>query len=196
MMNKLALAVLFMVGICVAYAQVFTWTDSQGVVHFSDKPHAGAKQIKLPVTQTFSPPANQTAAPPSEAEEDKDIAHKYTKVIINQPLNESTIRNNQGYVVVVVQVEPELSRGDMLQMIFDGSPLGDPQPNLLFQLNGIYRGSHTLAVQVLDSNGNVLATSDAVTIFMHRPRVGMVTGGGAGGGGGRGKKASGSSGSN
>lgn len=178
LMNKLILAVVFMLTICTSYAQIYKWVDSQGVVHFSDHPHPGSEQIKIPETQSYSSPVLKTGDEPQKNEKTEINAseHKYTKISIMQPLNEATIRNNQGSVVVSVELEPVLQEGDNLQIIFDGTPLGDPQPNLIFQLNGIYRGSHTLAVQVINSTGEVIQTSDSITIFMQRPRVGMVPG--------------------
>ncbi|HBD7470011.1 TPA: DUF4124 domain-containing protein [Legionella pneumophila] len=177
-MNKLPLFVFLMMVICLSSAQIYKWTDSQGVVHFSDKPHQGAEKIKIPEAQTYTPPANETGG--SSEQEQKSVKQedqeKYTKLEIIQPQNEATIRNNQGYVVVAVQIEPDLSPGNNLQLIFDGAPLGEPQPNLIFQLNGIYRGSHTIAVQVLNDKGDVLKVSDSITIFMHNPRVGMGKG--------------------
>ncbi|BCA95307.1 hypothetical protein TUM19329_16680 [Legionella antarctica] len=58
-------------------------------------------------------------------------------------------------------------------MIFDRAVLGEPQPNTTFELNGIYRGSHELAVQVVSAAGEVLLISDPITVYIHRPRVGM-----------------------
>lgn len=170
------LAALLIALVSTSHAQIFKWTDSQGVVHFSDNPHSGAKKVEVPEAQSFSPPVSQTPATTNPQEPKKSSAPgdpKYTKVSIMQPLNEATIRNNQGYVVVAVELEPALADGDMLQMVFDGAPMGDPQPNTLFQLNGIYRGQHTIAVQIINAAGEVLLTSEPITIFMHRPRVGM-----------------------
>lgn len=176
-MNKLVLVVSFLMIVGASYAQVYKWTDAQGNVHFSDTPHEGAEQLKIPETQTYSPPASQLPSPPQTEDKLDDKKHTYTTVNITQPDNEGTIRNNQGYVAVALQLEPELFPGDMVQMIFDGAPLGAPQPNLKFQLNGINRGSHTITVEVIDSNGDVVNTSNTVTFFMHRPRVGMAAGG-------------------
>ncbi|WP_298626936.1 DUF4124 domain-containing protein [uncultured Legionella sp.] len=183
-MKKLVLVVSCMFLFCVSYAQIFQWTDSQGVVHFSDQPHPGAKQLNIPDSQGYTPPAS-TAGGASSQEEQKtehpsNDEPKYSKIAIIQPLNDATIRNNQGYIIVAVEMEPALAEGDALQMVFDGAPLGEPQSNTLFQLNGIYRGTHTMAVQILNSDGDILLTSESITIHMHRPRVGMVKGGNKG----------------
>lgn len=178
-MKKLVLVVSCVFIFCVSYAQIFKWTDSQGVVHFSDQPHPGSKQLQIPNSQGFTPPVSQSGGAVQDAQEPEQVTSDeptYNRVAIIQPLNDTTIRNNQGYILVAVEMEPGLAAGDNLQMIFDGAPLGDPQPNTFFNLNGVYRGTHTLAVQILNRDGAVLLTSDTITIYMHRPRVGMVRG--------------------
>ena len=160
-----------------AHADIFKWTDSQGNVHFSDTPRQGAVRVDLPESQSFSAPTpastpNEEASQPEKAE--KKEKHVYTNVSIEQPQNEETIRNNQGSIVVSVQVVPNLFRGDKVQLLLDGTAIGEPQPALQFTLNGVFRGSHTLAAQVVDKNGNAISTSDSITVFMFRPTVGRV----------------------
>lgn len=168
---------LLLLCVCVSYAQIYKWTDSQGNVHFGDVPHEGAVQVKVNESQTYSAPKplNNNVNQPGISQQTKP--RTYDKVEITQPENESTIRNNQGSLVVAVQLEPDLTPGDMVQLLFDGAPLGEPQANLTFQLNGVYRGTHSVAVQVVDPSGGVLNTSDPVVFHMHRPRVGMGGGG-------------------
>ena len=91
-----------------------------------------------------------------------------------QPEDQATIRNNQGYLPIIVQTEPELKAGDKVQVIFDGAPLGEPQATTVFALRDITRGSHTLAVKVMNAEGKELNTSESITVFIQRPRVGMV----------------------
>ena len=176
MRKKLLFAISCTMLTCALYAQVYKWTDSHGVVHFSDSPHAGSEQLKIPDAQTFSPPVSNTPESISNPGNTSvtENSTQYSKIEIMQPINQATIRNNQGYVVVSVVLVPSLVQGDTLQMIFDGAPLGDPQPNLIFELSGIYRGSHTLAVSVLNEKGEVLKTSEPITIFMQRPRGAKV----------------------
>ncbi len=160
---------------CVSYAQVYKWTDSQGVVHFSDTPHSGAETINNIQIQSYSTPdASQSSTIPAIQNQMPRKNKLYTNVAITQPADQATIRNNQGYVVVTAQVEPRLFPGNKAQIVFDGTAQGSPQESLMFQLNGIYRGSHTISVQIVDSNGEVLKTSPRVVIYMQRPRVGMV----------------------
>lgn len=175
-----------MVIICVSHAQIYKWTDSQGNVHFSDTPHEGAEIVTVPDTQSFSSPTPTDSQTPPKPESngseqtDQDdtvkLNHTYTSIAIAQPSAGATIRNNDGFVVVTAQVEPDLLTGDKLQLLYDGTALGEPQVNPVFEIKGMYRGKHSLAVQVIDAQGNVINTSEPITIYVFRPRVGMVPG--------------------
>ncbi|MCW8385821.1 DUF4124 domain-containing protein [Fluoribacter dumoffii] len=176
-MNKFLVSLSLMMCICISYAQIYKWTDSQGNVHFSDTPHEGAEIITIPEEQSYSSPnPSSTSTPKEEDEQPVKLKHTYTKIEIAQPKPGATIRNNQGFVEISVEVEPELFPGDQLQLIYDNAPLGKPQTNPLFEVNGMYRGSHTFAVQIVDADENVLETSEPITIYVFRPRVGMVPG--------------------
>jgi hypothetical protein len=176
MSKSVSLFCICFIAFSASHADIFKWTDSQGNVHFSDTPRQGAVRVDLPENQSFSAPKTQ---PPSEEVSQPEKAGKqtgqvYTMVSIEQPQNEETIRNNQGSLAVSVKVTPNLMKGDKVQLILDGTPIGEPQPALQFGLNGINRGSHTIAVQIVDKKGNVIITSDSITVFMFRPTVGRV----------------------
>lgn len=171
-MRRQLIAVFLSLVTCAVLAQVYKWTDSQGVVHFSDTPHPGAKLIDNIQTQSYSAPRPpKHFSTPTATKKNKK---EYTKVAILQPQDQATIRNNQGYLVVSAEVLPKLLTGHKVQIVFDGKAQGDPQDSLLFQLNGIYRGAHNVAVQILNENGEVVKTSPSVVFYMQRPRIGMV----------------------
>ena len=153
-------------------AQIYKWTDSSGDTHFSDKPHPGAEEIELPKVQTYSTPKVPSEGNQTDPLADTEI-NNYSKISIAQPEDQTTIRNTQGYVSIIVELKPKLKAGDRVQVIIDGSAVGEPQASTVFALQDLLRGSHTIAAQVIDSNGKVIATSDSITIFMMPPRVGM-----------------------
>lgn len=161
-------------------AEIYKWTDSNGNVHFSDKPHAGAQIITIKPTQTYSPSSQvePSISPAIEEGEDEDENEAsptgYTKIMIAQPQDQETLRNNQRMVSVIADIEPELKKGDTIQLLFDGSPAGPPQTTPAFILNGVNRGSHTLSLQVLNAESATIGTSQSITFFMHQ----TVRGGG------------------
>jgi hypothetical protein len=174
-MNRYLIILLALVVTSSLQAQIYQWTDSNGIVHFSDIPHPGAKKLNIPDAQTFSPRETQSTSE-QIPQEVKESERGYTSVVITEPKNDATIRNNQGYVPVIVAVNPDLKGGDQLQIIYDGAVLGKPQASMIFALNDVKRGTHTIAVQIVDEDGSVLNTSEEVMIYMHRPMAGMVPG--------------------
>lgn len=175
MMKKWIFFFMFVSLAFVSRAQIYKWTDNQGNVHFSDQPQKGAEKVELPQIQTFSPPPVPDSSQSGNNQvDDDDATVEYESFAIIQPTNEATIRNNQGYVNVSVQIEPQLQEGDQLQLVYDGQDLGKPQVNPSFSLNEVERGEHTVAVKIINASGKVIGTTDSVTFYMHRPRVGMV----------------------
>ena len=176
-MKKTSLLLCLLMLNTIAHAEssvIYKWIDSNGDVHFSDRPHSGAEALALPKAQTYS-------APTSTPKPDKEIPSElmepvanYDKVEIVQPDDQVTIRNPQGYVSILASVNPNLKKGDKLQLMFDGAPIGSPQSASVFSLRDINRGSHTLAVAVVQPNGKILKMSDTITIFMMQSRQNMI----------------------
>jgi hypothetical protein len=153
-------------------ADIYKWTDRNGHVHFSDIPKLGAEKITLPNTQTYTLKERLDNNDSSSLKEDTNKVEDYT-VTIAQPLNNATIRNNQGYVSIITETKPQLAKSDKIQLIFDGQPLSVAQKSSIFALSDVNRGSHTIVVNVVDAKGQTLSTSDNVIFFVHRAKVGM-----------------------
>lgn len=152
-------------------AEIYKWTDSDGNVHFSDKAHQGAETIQLPPVQTYSPPKEEApSAPVLNNASTNDVA--YTSVAFVQPVDQATVRDNRGNFSVVINVEPTLDPDDKIQLLLDGNPIGTPKNTTALQLTGVNRGSHSLQAQILNSDGQVLKSSEIITIYLHRARMG------------------------
>jgi hypothetical protein len=168
------LGVLLATSLWAQTTQVFKWTDGSGNVHFTDKPHPGAEEIPLPSAQPSSSaqPPNPTPIKQEAQGADEQVT-AYQNISIVQPSEQETIRNSQGYISVILDIQPKLMPGDKVQMIYDGAPVGEPLATTVIALQDVHRGSHTLAAQILDGDGNLLMKSATITIYMMPPRVGM-----------------------
>lgn len=160
-----------------SFSDIYTWTDSQGVVHFSDEPKEGASLLILPdISSVTSPtagivPNDQSINnPPQEKKQEPFV---YQSIEIIQPANEETIRNPQGAITVMLKILPVFNPQDKVQLYYDGQKIGEPQSSLVFNLQGLNRGTHTLSAAILDKNSHQLMLSSSITIFMMPPRVNM-----------------------
>lgn len=143
-----------------AFADAYTWTDEDGIVHYSDRPYPGATRIELGQWGVSRPrPTTRPAdTPPGVLEEQgAPPATAYTSLEIASPSAEETLWNIEGTLNVVLALSPELKPGHQVRVYFDGTPqmVGGTR----FRLEDVYRGVHNLQVEVIDGTGKLIIRS-------------------------------------
>ena len=153
-----------------ASAQVYRVVDEHGNVTYTDRPpEDNAEPVELGPTNTAPPPATDLyPTPPPKAAGDEDKESGY-QVAITAPANETIIPRGPGNFSVSASVNPALGRGHRLQLLLDGQPRQEPQTGTSWALTNVYRGEHSITVAVVDGDGQQLATSEPVTVFVFRP---------------------------
>ncbi len=152
-------------------ADVYRWVDEEGNVVYSDRPIPGAEQLKSISVQTISLPP--VPAPAAQAAPPLAQPKRYLSFAIIQPSDDQAIRDNAGNISVSVLVEPSLYNelGHKLQLYLDGAPWGEAGGTVEYTLPNLDRGTHQLKAQVLDGDGAVVATTDAVTFHLLRQSI-------------------------
>jgi hypothetical protein len=75
-------------------------------------------------------------------------------------------------VTVSLAVEPELQPTHRVEVLLNGSVYqGWPAQALSHTLSGLYRGSYTLAVRIVDANDRVLCTGQVTNFHVRQPSV-------------------------
>jgi hypothetical protein len=152
--------------------EIFRTTDEHGNVVFTDQPPAGTRETeRVELQQTNTTPA--TPIPPTPTPEpwgSKPETVEF-RVAITSPPNETTIAMGPGNFSVNASVQPALSDGAMLQLYMDGAPRGEPQQGTTWNLTNVFRGAHDISVAVIDSEGEQLADSDPVRVYVLRPSI-------------------------
>lgn len=166
---------------------VYRWVDSQGVVHYSDEPHQGAKEVQLGATTTVldfkTPNLPGTSTQPAPAAS----APSY-QVAILAPAPGTTLRPPDYKVQASVRVKPPLAGSALLQYQLDGKKLGKPTARTSLLMHKVYRGTHTLTVTVVGPKGQAWGEGSS-TFYVHHHSVLNPPGrhvsprGGGGGGG-------------
>lgn len=170
-MKKLALiAICLMMQTFTATAdQVYFWKDKNGVTHFSDTPPidkpAMTQQVDVINPPVSSPPIPQpTETPTAETEKKTD----YT-VSITSPINQETIRDNEGKIDVQVSIQPEAPQnGEVMQLLVDEKRFPCNIGSGTCQSFDIERGPHQLKTELFDKSGNLISSSEVVSVYLFK----------------------------
>ena len=150
------------------HAEIYRWQDESGRIIYSDQFHPDAELINVPKPASYKPPVINNVPDAPRA----DLVQGY-ELSISSPQEDEALWANDGNVPVSVDLEPALNseKEEKLVIILDGMPVGEPQSSTSFTVPIIERGSHTIAVSLVDKAGMTLATSAPVTFQYHRPSV-------------------------
>ncbi len=152
-----------------AYSAVYVTTDADGNVSYSDSPSGGAKEVTITEKTTLIEHTKIKKSALIKKVEKKSPTVK-SAVQILHPVNDSTIRNNNGIVDITLGVLPELNDEHSIQVFLDGELQTQQSQATSFTLLDVYRGTHTIYTVLLNKKGTVIAESNKITIHMHRNR--------------------------
>ena len=154
-------------------APAWKWTDSEGLVHYSDTPVPGATRIELGTAQGFGPAQGGSARRAAQAAADQDsTADKtYSSVSILSPTQQQTLWNTGGSLDVQLTTDPALRPGDRVDLVLDGQRRNLDATSTQLTLAEVFRGVHTLAAVVIDTSGRELARSAPTTFMVQQTSI-------------------------
>jgi len=149
--------------------KIYTWIDKYGNRIYSDEPREGAEVMKISKGTDYTPPETGSSATPDYSSMKPKVistTHTYSHFTIASPGNDATIRNNSGTFQVALDIRPKLATGHRVKLEIDGKEVsGSGQ---IISLNNIDRGTHSLVAYILAKDNTIMATTQAVTIHLHR----------------------------
>jgi hypothetical protein len=166
--------IFILVGILAAAAVLadgaWTWTDEDGVVHYSDVPVEGAEPVNLSEynkkTGARISSGRTTGSTTSNGPEESFV---YDSITIASPGAEETLWNIEGLLNVSVAVSPELQRGHRIRAYYDGD--ARDVGGTSFQILDVYRGTHSLQAEIVDSTGRVILRSPASRFYVQQNSI-------------------------
>ena len=172
-MRRLLLTVFLLVGAVAGATEVYRWVDSDGVVHFSDRPTEGAERVELQEPQTISPPATRTRRSRADSGEEGESADtdRYRTLEIVSPGQEEVLWNIEGQLDVSMRLQPRLQAGDRVSLFLDDQEVAMSPRSLQAQLNDVGRGVHVLRAEVRDVGGTVLIRSQPRTFVVQQTSI-------------------------
>jgi hypothetical protein len=154
-------------------AEVWRWKDANGVVHYADQPVAGAERMILGAATgpASGPVAAQRAVMGQGPQASAATPVSYSSCIVVAPASDEVF-NMVNTVSATLQTTPSVQAGHRVQVMYDGRIHAEwPERALSYTLLNVYRGSHTLSVQVLDADGKVVCAGPATTFHVRQASI-------------------------
>jgi hypothetical protein len=154
-------------------AVIYKWTDSDGVVHYSDQPVPGAEKIytagSTPSGAAGS--AGRSNADPAEPAAKKPAAPRMTYAVfsITSPQPDQTFYGEET-VGVHLALEPGLRPDQTITWHLNGKQLDDLGPYATqLTLPHLDRGAYVVAATITDQETGESLTTDSVSFYVRQP---------------------------
>ena len=150
---------------------VYKWTDTNGLVHYSDQPVPGAEKI---VTNVGSLNGMASIASPGTAagassQKPAIPGIAYTRFTITSPTPDQAFFGDET-IGVHLALEPELIPGQSITWHLNGKELVDQGPTATqFTLPHLDRGTYVIAATISDQKTGSSQTTDSVDFFVRQP---------------------------
>jgi len=154
-------------------ADIYKTVDEDGKVIFTDTPKdKKAEPVDLPEVNTQPAiPITIKLSPPKDEKKKEERKPGDYKITMTAPANETTVTMGQMTLASKVTITPELEDGHKIQFYLDSTKQGKASTATNYTYKDLYRGTHSIHAAIVDKKGKVLKQSEAVTIYVHRPRV-------------------------
>ncbi len=151
---------------------VYYWTDAKGVMHFSDTPVPGKATQSKSVDIANPPTSNPNPVPVSSVPSGQSNGQPAVTYSLNivSPVNQETIRSNEGKISVQNELTPALPENEQASLFLyvDSTKYQCSTSALSCQGDNIDRGTHQLKTELVSQSGKILASSQPVTVYLFR----------------------------
>jgi hypothetical protein len=153
-------------------AVIYKWTDSEGVVHYSDQPVPGAEKIYTTSSSTSRTASADRANADTAAPAPKKPATgrmNYTQFAITSPNADQTFFGDE-IVGVHLALAPALKEDQTITWHLNGKQLDDVGPNATqVTLPRLDRGAYVIAATITDQETGESLTTDSVNFYVRQP---------------------------
>lgn len=151
-------------------AEVYRWVDAEGHVHYGDRaPTPGAKPAELPPLQFISGGSPVPLTGTGKAEPAAAPAESVALSIVS-PTPDQTLRGGDRKLTVAISLQKPLPEGAGLVYLLDGNArTSKPVQDLSFTMDQVDRGTHLVAVAVVDGRGKELGRAAPVLVHIKPP---------------------------
>ena len=151
-------------------AVIYKWTDSDGVVHYSDQPVPGAEKISTGGGNTAeSIPPGQNANSSSSDAQKQPGALDYSEFSLASPSPEQSFFGDEP-INASLALNPGLKAGQIVTWHLNGAEIGDQgTAATAITLPHLDRGTYAIAATVTDPATGQSRSTDNVTFYVRQP---------------------------
>ena len=153
-------------------AVVYKWTDTNGVIHYSDQPVPGAEKIftasgaSTGGSVSSAPQANPGAPSPKK---NGAPGLDYNQVSITSPLPDQTFFGDD-VISAHLGLDPGLKPGHTVTWHLNGKQLDDQSPTATqITLPHLDRGTYAIAATVTDPATGESLSTESISFFVRQP---------------------------
>jgi hypothetical protein len=150
---------------------VYKWTDSNGLVHYSDQPVPGAEKIVTNGGSLNGMASVSSAGTSAAASAQKPAVPgiSYSRVAITSPTPDQVFFGDET-IGVHLALEPDLMPGQSITWHLNGKELEDQGTSTTqFTLPHLGRGTYVIAATITDQKTGSSQTTDSVSFFVRQP---------------------------
>jgi hypothetical protein len=153
-------------------AVIYKWTDSSGLVHYSDQPVPGAEKI-ITSSGSLNGGAASASSPRTAAgttaQKPAVPGSGFNRFAITSPAPDQTFFGDEA-IGVHLALEPELKPDQSITWHLNGKELEDQGPSATqFTLPHLDRGTYVIAATITDQKTGSSQTTDSVSFFVRQP---------------------------
>lgn len=141
--------------------------NADGVLATSDTD--GLKTVRLTPPAGSIPPNNGSGTPqasaPSFTVSNPTVSYQTLEIV--KPDDKEMIPNTGGKIKVTVKSYPSLAAGHKYRALVDNKAVNESSSDSI-AITNIERGEHTLAVEIIDADKNVLKTSNTQIFYIRQ----------------------------
>jgi hypothetical protein len=158
-------------------AVVYKWTDSDGVIHYSDQPVPGAEKIFTASSpSTGGSVSSARSANPGSANQGVPAPKKnaapgleYSQFAITSPVPDQTFFGDD-VISVHLALDPSLKPDQIITWHLNGKQLDDQPPTATqFALPHLDRGTYAIAATITDQTSGASLSTNSVSFFVRQP---------------------------
>jgi len=154
-----------------AQAEIYTCKDDKGDTVYTDSPDAcvNVEEVKVDALPALVPSKSIAIPNNNRSVVNEDDKNAYTELVITSPINDATVRDNQGNLTINFRAAPALQtrKGHKYVVTFDGAEVYSGTSTIT-ALKNVDRGTHSISVKIVDASGSTKISATPVKVTLQR----------------------------